>query len=179
MSKPVKNLIVDSYLRRFADVDGAVVVNLRGVDANANSSLRGALAKQQMRVTVVKNTLARRAWSGMAIESLCEVIDGPSAVVYGGETVVDIARILVEHSKQIPELELRGALMEGQVFVADQIDALSKYPTRSEAQAQALQLVLSPAQNLVAAAQGPGRRVVSLVKAIEEKLESGEKIEKS
>ncbi len=179
MSKPVKNLIVDSYLRRFADVDGAVVVNLRGVDANANNALRGSLASQQMRVTVVKNTLARRAWSGMAIEPLCEVIDGPSAVVTGGETVVDIARLLVQQTKQIPELELRGALMEGQLFMADQVVALSKYPTRSEAQGQAVQLVLSPAQNLVAAAVGPGRRVASLVKAIEEKLEAAEKIEKS
>ena len=176
MSKPVKNLIVDSYIRRFADVDGAVVVSLRGVDANANSGLRGTLARQQMRVTVVKNNLARRAWKGMPIELLSDVIDGPSAVVYGGETVVDIARALVQESKQTPELEFRGALMEGQVFGADQVEALSKYPTRSEAQGEAVQIVLSPAQNLVGAAMGPGRRVVSLVKAIEEKLEKGEKV---
>ena len=66
--------------------------------------------------------------------------------------------------------------MDGVVFGPDQVKALSQYPTRSEAQAQALQLLLSPAQNLVGSVLGPGRKVASLLKAIEEKLEKGEPI---
>ncbi len=176
MSKPVKNLIVDSYRRRFDGVSGAVVVCLRGIDANTNSAFRGALNQKQMRVMIVKNSLARRAWSGTAIEPLSEVIDGPSAVVFGGESVVDVARELVDQAKKISQLEFRGALMEGQLFGADQVTDLSKYPTRDEAKAQALQLVMSPGSRLVGAALGPGRKVASLVKAIEEKLEKGETI---
>jgi large subunit ribosomal protein L10 len=179
MSKPVKNLIVDSYKRRFADMDGAVVISLRGVGSNLNNSLRGALAEKQMRITVVKNSLARRALEGTDVAGLSQIMDGPSALVYGGESVVDIARALVEQAKTVANLEFRGALMEGQAFGPDQIDELSKYPTRPEAQGQVIQLVLSPAQNLMGAVTGPGRKIVSLVKAIEEKLEKGEAITKA
>ena len=179
MSKPVKNLIVDAYRNRFKDETGGVVICLRGIDANSNSSLRGALAEKQMHVMIVKNSLARRAWDDTALEPLGGILDGPSAVVWGGESVVEVARALVDEAKTRESLEFRGALMEGQVFGADEIEKLSKFPTRDEAQAQAVQLVLSPGQNLLAAAMGPGRRVASLVKAIEEKLEKGEAIEKA
>ena len=39
--------------------------------------------------------------------------------------------------------------------------------------AQAVQIVLSPGQNLIGSILGPGRKLASLVKAIEEKLEKG------
>jgi len=178
MSKPVKNLIVESYRQRFDGVTGAVLVNFRGIDANANNALRGALAQNNMRVSVVKNNLAKLAWTGTAIEGLSGLVDGPSAVVFGGESVVDIARALMEQAKAIEQLTFLGALMEGQLFGPDQVEALSKYPTREEAQGQAVQLVMSPGQNVVAAALGPGRKVASLVKAIEDKLEKGEEINK-
>jgi len=39
-------------------------------------------------------------------------------------------------------------------------------------------LVLSPGRNLVGAVMGPGSKIASLVKSIEEKLEEGEAIAK-
>ena len=96
--------------------------------------------------------------------------------MYGGDSVVNIARQLVDLAKEIENLEFKGALMEGQVFGPDQIDVLSKYPTREEAQAQAVQIFLSPGKNLAGQIVSPGRKVASLIKAIEEKLEKGEEI---
>ena len=179
MSKPVKNLIVNAYQNRFEGQTGGVVVCLRGIDANGNSALRGALAEKQMSVMIVKNSLARRAWADTPLEPLGGILDGPSAVVWGGESVVNVARALMDEAKTHDALEFRGALMDGQVFAADEVEKLSKFPTREEAQAQAIQLVLSPGQNVLGAAMGPGRKVASLVKAIEEKLEKGEAIEKA
>ena len=49
---------------------------------------------------------------------------------------------------------------------------------KEEAIAETIQLVLSPAQNLVASMVGPGRTVASCIKSIEEKLEKGEEITK-
>ena len=179
MSKPVKNLIVNAYREQFEGETGGVVICLRGIGANGNNMLRGALAEKQMHVMIVKNSLARRAWVDTPLEPLGGILDGPSALVWGGESVVDVARALVEEAKSHEAVEFRGALMDGQVFAADEVEKLSKFPTREEAQAEALQLVLSPGQNTLAAAMGPGRNVASLVKAIEEKLEKGETIEKA
>ena len=179
MSKPVKNLIVESYKKKFADVDGTVLVDIRGVDANENNALRSTLAEKQVRITVVKNSLARRAFEGSALAKINDLLDGPCAMVYGGESVIDIARMLVQQAKQIEGLEFKGALMEGQRFGPDQIDALSKYPTREEAQAQVIQVILSPAGQVIGAATGAGSAIASILAAMQEKLENGEQIKKA
>jgi len=180
MSKPVKNLIVDAYKQRFEGVTGAVLIDIRGIKSNQNNELRNGLAKKQIKVTVVKNTLAKRAFDGTDLLPLGDLFDGATALAYPADeetSIVSIARELIEVARTI-NFEFRGALMEGIVFGPDQIKELSKYPTREEAQAQALQIILSPGQNLVGAILGPGRKVASLVKAIEEKLEKGETITK-
>ena len=43
MSKPVKDMIASEYTRRFEGVTGAVVVEIRGLDAKATTSMRGSL----------------------------------------------------------------------------------------------------------------------------------------
>jgi large subunit ribosomal protein L10 len=176
MSKPIKNMVTDSYRRRFDGVDGGVIVDLCGVASNDNNHIRNALAKEGMRVTIVKNSLAMRAFEGTDLEGMSQVIDGPSALVYGGDSVVVIARQLVDLIKEVENLELKGALMEGEVFKADQIEALSKYPTRQEAQSQLLSMILGAGGQLISATTSGGSNIASILKAMEEKLEKGETI---
>ena len=182
MSKPVKNLIAESYKQRFAGVTGAVVVDIRGIEANDNNALRTDLAEKQIRVTVVKNSLAKRAFEGTEMEPISPILDGPSTLVYPVDedvSVVSVARELLAHAKEIENLEFRGAVLDGIVFGPDEIKKLSEYPTKEEAQAQVVQLFLSPAQKLVAATQGPGRKIASILKTIQDKLEAGEEIKKA
>ncbi|MFW6058658.1 MAG: 50S ribosomal protein L10 [Phycisphaeraceae bacterium] len=182
MSKPIKELITTTYRQRFDGVTGAVLVDVRGIDANNNNRLRHDLNGKGIRITVVKNTLARRAFEQNELAPLTELLDGACAVVYpsnGDATVVNVARELVKWAKELENLEFRGAVMEGAVFGPNEIDALSKYPTREEAHAQIVQLVLSPAQKLVGAITGPGQQLAGLVDAIRQKLEDGEEIRKA
>jgi large subunit ribosomal protein L10 len=182
MSKPVKNLVSQSYLRRFGDLSGAVVVDIRGIEANDNNRMRHDLAQKNIKITVVKNSLARSVFKDTDLAQISEVIDGPSAMVYPVDedvSVVSIARELIQWAKDLKKMDFRGALMEGIVFGPGEINALSKYPTREEAHAQAVQIILSPGQNLVGAILGPGRKIASIIKAIEEKLEQGETIAKA
>jgi len=179
MSKPIKNLITNAYKDQFGDLEGAVVIDIRGVASNANNQLRATLAKKAIRISVIKNSLAKSAFQGTALENLCELLEGPCAIVHGGASVVEVARELIATVKGIKEVDFKGAVMEGQVFGPNQIDQLSKYPTLEEAQAQALQIILSPAQNLVGAVLGPGRRIASLIKAVQEKLEDGQEIKEA
>lgn len=182
MSKPVKNLITETYRKRFVDLDSAVVIDIRGVASNDNNSIRCDLAQKQIKVTVVKNSLARTAFDGTGLAPLTDVLDGPSAMVYpvhSDVSVVTIARELITWAKQVPSLQFRGALMEGIVFTADQVDALSKYPTREEAQANVIQLLLSPARTLAAQVTSPGAKLASIIKTVQEKLEKGEAIAKA
>ena len=178
MSKPVKNLIVQSYGNRFAELDSAVMIDLRGIDANANNAMRNELAQKRIKITVVKNGLAKRAWADTPLQELIALLDGSCALAYGADSVVEVARELISQAKLV-NLEFKGALMEGRVFGPDEVEQLSKYPTRDEAQGQVIQVLLGPASQVIGAAVSADNQIASILSSIEEKLEKGETIAKA
>ncbi len=179
MSKPVKDMMIRDYQELLGDTSDALVVSIRGIGANDNNRLRQELAAKDIKITVVRNNLMKHAFDPSGLGALEPVLNGPSALAYGAESVVDVARELVKWAKELEHLELKGAVLDGQLFEGEQgVQALSKFPTRDEAIAQAVTLVLSPARNLVGAIKGPGSTLASLVKAVEKKLEDGEAIAK-
>ena len=180
MSKPVKEMIVAEYTKRFEDVDSAVLVEIRGLDANDNNRLRGELAKNSIRITILKNSLARKAFEGGPLEGLNDSLSGPTAIVTGADSVVEVARELVRCAKEFEQLDLKAALLDGEFFDGEAgIKKLSDYPTREEAQATVVAIALSPFKNVVGAASSPGSTLMGVVKQIQEKLEKGEAISKA
>lgn len=179
MSKPVKNMIVSAYEEEFASLDGAVVIDIRGVDANANNTMRQELRKQQIHITVIRNSLAKKALADTKLAALFAALEGPSALVYGSDTVVDVARSIVEWAKKFEKLDLKGAVLDGEYFEgAAGVKRLSTFPTREEALAKAIQIILSPGSNVVGAVKGPGSKLLGIIKEIQTRLEDGKTIEK-
>ena len=179
MSKPIKDMLVFEYKRRFGDIGNALVIDIRGIGANENNDLRVDLQGKDIHITVLKNSLAKTAFSGTELESLNTALEGPSALVVGGRSVVDVARTLVDWAKKIKQLDLKAALLDGELFDgADGVKRLSEYPTKEEAQATVVQLVLSPAGNVVKASTSPGSNLVGIIEEIRTRLEEGNTIEK-
>ncbi len=178
MSKMVKEMIMKAYREKFAGVGDAVLVDIRGVTANDNKTIRGGLAAKQIRITVVRNNLAKKVFGDTTLAPLNELIEGPSAVVYGADSVVTVARELIGLAKKNEKLQLKGAVMEGTLYGPKDVERLSKFPTRQEAQAQVIQLLLGPAGQLIGAITSAGSQVVSILQAVVEKLEKNEEIKK-
>ena len=179
MSKAVKDIIMRDYKDRMGDHEDAVVITLRGVDANQNNKLRRDLQAKDVRLTMVRNNLFLKAVEGTSLTALEPVLTGSNVLAYGAESVVEVAREIVDLVKELPDVELKGAVLDGQLFEGeDGVKALSKFPTRDEAIAQDVTLILGPGRKLLGAVKGPGGRLMGVVKAIEEKLEKGEAISK-
>lgn len=179
MSKPVKEMMIRDYMERMGDTEDALVIGLRGISSNDTNAIRGGLAKKEIRVTIMRNSLFGKAFGETSLAPLSEVMSGASALAYGAESVVEVAREIVGLLKEFPDIELKGAVLDGKLFEGDAgVKALSMFPTRDEAIAQAVTLVLSPARNLVGAVKGPGSGLAGILKSIEEKLEKGEAIAK-
>ena len=178
MSKPVKELITNVYKQRFDGVESMAVLNLTGVDAIQTTEIRRRLREKDIRVTVVKNSLARKAFREMGVDSVDRVLEGPCAVAYGADSVVTVVRELIEIRKEAKALAIKGAVMEGNVFGEADIDALSKYPTRDEAIGQVIQAILSAGANVSGCLVGPGGAIAGCLKAMEDKAgEAGETAE--
>ena len=175
MSKRVKSLIERDLGSKLKDVDAVAVISPRGIGAIKNNQIRRKLREKGLRMTVVKNTLAKRATGKTKLNGFDKLLDGPSAVIYGQASMSAVARLLLDEKKDNEKLELRGIFFDGEVYVGDKgVEQVSKLPTREEAIGQIVALILSPGKNLAGAIKGPAGKLASLVKAIEEKAKEKE-----
>ncbi len=177
MSKPVKEMIIAEYRKRFGDVQGGIVVELRGMEASNNNRLRTTFREKGVRVTVLKNNLARKAFEGGPLEKLSKSLSGPSTLIYGQGSVIDVARELMKAIGTNREIELKAAVLDGEYFEGPAgVDRLSKFPTRDEAIANVVTLVLAPGGKLVGAITSPGAKLLGIIGEITSRLEKGETI---
>lgn len=185
MSKRVKALLEKDLEKRLGGVDAVAVINPRGIDAIKTNKLRKTLAERGVKMTVVKNTLARRSGGRVGIAGFEVLLDGPSALVYGVSrpgaeptAIGNICRILIEQKKDkvlAQILELRGVFFDGEVYHGEKgVERVSKFPTREEAISEVLGAVLGAGSGLVAAIVGPGASLGGILTSIEEKKGQGE-----
>lgn len=179
MSKPVKEMMIREYRDLLGDNENALAIGLRGISSNDTNAIRSGLALKEIKVTVVRNKLFGQAFGETDLAPLRGVLEGSSALAYGAESVVEVAREIVGLLRKFPDIELKGAVLDGMLFEGEAgVKALSKYPTRDEAIAQDVTLILGPGRKLLGAIKGPGSGLAGIIKAIEEKLEKGEAIAK-
>ena len=170
MSKYVKNLITEHLRERFSGVDDALLVNVIGLDANANNRLRTELSEKDVRVMVVKNSLAARATEGTPLGVIFEDLTGSSAVCWGCEDVVTLAKEVTRlaRDKQYEAFEARGAVMDGQKLSAEEVQRVSKWPSRPEQLSLLVGQILGPGAGLAAQLTGPGGAVAGQIAQIAE-----------
>jgi large subunit ribosomal protein L10 len=170
MSKPVKDLITKEYKSTYAGVESACVVSVIGLDAKATNKLRGELRAKDIKLQVIKNSLARRAFVDAPLSPLAEALDGPCALVTGGTSVIDVAKFLAAAKKEYPELELKLGILEGDPDLVD-VAQMAKMKGRDELLADVATLIASPGRRLAGAIAGPAGRIAGCVKAMIDKAE--------
>jgi large subunit ribosomal protein L10 len=170
MSKPVKKMIRKELVGRFEGITSVAVVELTGVDAMTNNEIRGRLREKEIRMTMVKNSIARHAFEEVGLDKAKDLLDGPSAVAYGGDSIVTVVRELLDIAKEAPNLRVKAALLEGDVFGSEEdVKRLSKFPTREEAISDVLGAVLSGGANLAGCLVAPSGAIASILETIEDK----------
>ena len=172
MSYFVKSLVQGEYEKTFGDVSDFIVVDMTGVSGVDNNVLRGELKENGIYLTIVKNSMMRRALKNLDMESACAIFEeGPCTVAYGGDSIVDVAKEIVGLGKKIKAIEPRAAYVDGTLMDAGGVKDLSKMPTRAELQGQIVQLALTPGANIAGALAGPGGVIAGCVESLIEKLE--------
>ncbi len=177
MSKYVKELMMNQ-LR--ADLDGSrslLIVNLKDLDANGEHNLRRHLRKKSIRLRVLKNSLARRVFSELGMDGLNRFLDGPSAVAWGGEGIAELAKEMTAQVKLLKKPEIKGGAVDGVVVGPEQVEDITKLPSREVLIGQVLALILGPARQTLALLSSPSSTLVGQLEAlIKRAQESGEKL---
>jgi len=166
MSKYLKDLMTDELKTKLEGVNDVLVVDVIGMEANANVELRRSLREKNMHLMVVKNSLARRATEGTALATAFEGATGTSAVVWGGEDVVSLAKEVVRLAKEAEyePFAAKGGVMDGEKLSPEDVTAVSKWPSREEQLSLLMGQILGPGATLSAQLLGPGKLLASQVK---------------
>jgi large subunit ribosomal protein L10 len=178
MSKYVKNLIAEDLRQRLHGVSDALLVNMVGLNANTNDRLRSLLREKHVHVMVVKNSLGARATVGTPLAGLFDGVTGPTAVCWGGEDIVGLAK-LVSHlagDEKFAPFAARGGVMDGERLSAEQVAEVARWPSREEQLARLMGQILGPGARLAAQLAGPAGALASQVaqRAKENQADAGQ-----
>ncbi len=171
MSKRVKGFIEQELKNRFEGVSEFVVVSLRGIPGIENNQMRGELLQKNIRLTVVRNSLAARACSELGMGPISELFSGPTAVAIGADDIVELSKELADWDKKLDRFEIKGAFLEGKVLDAEAARALAKMPSRTELQATVVMIAKSPGARLAGAITAPAGVIAGCIKSLIEKRE--------
>jgi len=144
----------------------AVLAEYRGLTAGQMDRLRRAVREAEGRCRIAKNTLARRALSASRYEPLGPMLRGPVALMLGFKDPVAIAKLASKFADELPKLEIKAAVLDGQVLPAAEVKALATLPSREVVIARLLGLLQAPAGQLLRTLNEPAARLARLVDAV-------------
>jgi large subunit ribosomal protein L10 len=166
MSKYVKELMMDQ-LR--SDLDGSrslLILDLKDLDAVAEHGLRRDLRKKSIRLRVLKNSLARRVFADLEMDGLSRFLEGPSAMAWGGEGITELAKEISSQVKTLKKPAIKGGVVEGVVVGPEQIDDITKLPSREVLIGQVIALLLGPAREALSLLSSGGSTLVGQLEAL-------------
>lgn len=143
----------------------------RGLTVDQISELRGALREAGAEFHVVKNNYARIAFKQMDHEDVAPYLVGPTAIAYCGDEAGPVAKAMLKLAKDMP-VELKGGLLDGEVYDGKAVEAFSKLPTKLELIQMLMSTMNAPAQNMVYVLNGVTTKLVRTLAAVQEKKAS-------
>ncbi len=158
---PAKVAVVDELKEKFADTDGMILTEYRGLDVSAMAELRQALRQAGGEYKIYKNTLVRLAARDVGLE-IEDLLVGPTALAFVGERpdgsdgdVAAVAKAIREFAKSNQLLVIKGGVLGDKPLDSDEIKALAELPSREILLAQ-----------LAGAFQAPMASFASLLSAV-------------
>ena len=150
----------------------AVAAEYRGLTVAEMTDLRVKAKNAGVYLRVVRNTLARRAVEETDFACMQEGLVGPLVLAFSQEDPGSAARVIKDFAKSNDKLIVKLVSFDGQLMPASEIDALASMPTREEALAKLMSVILAPATQMVRTLGEPHARIVRLMAAKREKDEA-------
>ena len=174
MHKEDKERVVAELTEKLRRSDTMLVADYRGLTMPQIDALRGRLIEQGATLTVVKNTLTRRAAEAAGADQLLALLEGPSAIAFieADGDMVAVAKALSDSARETRVLEIRGGIMQGRVISGSDVEELAKLPPLEILRGQVIGAVIAPLNNLLALVNAPLQNLYGLIDARIEQLQS-------
>ena len=143
LNRSEKQAVIDEVTGLAAKAQTLVMAEYRGITVADMTKLRSQARDKGVNLSVLKNTLARRAVAGSAFDVLSDQMTGP--LIYGFSTdAVAAAKVVADFAKTNDKLVIRGGAMAGKVLDVNGVKQLANIPSKEVLLAQLLGLMQSP-----------------------------------
>ena len=149
-----------------AKAQSVVAAEYRGLTVSQMTELRSKARAQGVYMRVVKNTLARKAISGTAFESIGPKLKGPLVLAFSRNDPGAAARVVKDFAKGNDKLIATLISLGGPVLSGKDLDKVASLPTREQALSQLLGVMKAPIEKLVRMLAAPHTKLVRTIDAV-------------
>ena len=171
MSKYVKELMMDQFRTELDGDKSVLILDLKGLDAISEYQFRKDLRTKKIKMRVLRNTLARRVFADMGMGGLGQYLEGPSVAVWGGDGVAELAKEISTQVKKLKKPAIKGGAVDGTVIGPDQVEDITKLPSREALIGRVVTLALSPVARIVTLANSPASGLLGQLQTLAEPAE--------
>ncbi|MCB2036947.1 MAG: 50S ribosomal protein L10 [Ottowia sp.] len=143
LNRSEKEAVISDVTSLAAKAQTLVMAEYRGITVADMTQLRTNARSNGVTLSVLKNTLARRALAGSAFEVVSDQMTGP--LIYGfSEDAVAAAKVVADFAKTNDKLVIRGGVYGGKALDVSGVKKLASIPTKEVLLAQLCGLLKSP-----------------------------------
>jgi len=143
LNRSEKQAVIDEVTALAAKAQTLVLAEYRGITVADMTRLRSQAREKGVNLSVLKNTLARRAVTGSAFEVVSDQMTGP--LIYGFSTdAVAAAKVVSDFAKTNDKLVIRGGAFAGKALDVNGVKQLANIPSKEVLLAQLCGLLMSP-----------------------------------
>jgi large subunit ribosomal protein L10 len=143
LNRSEKQAVVEEVTALAAKAQTLVMAEYRGITVADMTKLRVAARGAGVDLSVLKNTLARRAVKGSQFEGVADQMTGP--LIYGFSVdAVAAAKVVADFAKTNDKLVIRGGAFAGKALDVNGVKQLANIPSKEVLLAQLCGLLMSP-----------------------------------
>ena len=143
LNRSEKQAVIDEVNGLAAKAQTLVIAEYRGITVADMTKLRSSARSNGVALSVLKNTLARRAVQGSSFEVVADQMTGP--LIYGfSEDAVAAAKVVADFAKTNDKLVIRAGAYGGKALDVNGVKQLANIPSKEVLLAQLLGLMQSP-----------------------------------
>ena len=143
LNRSEKQAVIDEVTGLAAKAQTLVIAEYRGITVADMTKLRSQAREKGVTLSVLKNTLARRAVAGSAFEVVSDQMTGP--LIYGFSVdAVAAAKVVADFAKTNDKLVIRAGAFGGKILDVNAVKQLANIPSKEVLLAQVCGLLMSP-----------------------------------
>ena len=150
LSREKKESIVQELGEELKRSPSVVLSNYHGINVQSITELRESLREKDIKFKIYKNTLFKIAAKSAGLEGLTSTLSGNTAVAFAREETLLPIKILQKYSVDNKgQLKLKIALLEGKIYLGEQLVRIASLPDKEELLARILGNLQSPINSTV------------------------------